>query len=109
MHLITRQGLAATAPKRWRGQYQVLKLPQSGRRMLAIANALDALPVPPSPDDVDRIIGNSSWTAPPACSECGKRGAPFVIEVGQPPDYHSETAYLCGECIAKAAALAGTL
>lgn len=45
------------------------------------------------------IIGNASWIGQ-TCSECEKHRA--VIEVGQPPDYESHTAYLCTTCLAKA-------
>lgn len=56
-----------------------------------------------SAKEVNKIIGNSAWTAL-NCSECEK-SVDWVLEVGEVPEYESSTAYLCKECIRKAANL----
>jgi hypothetical protein len=54
--------------------------------------------------EIEAIIGNKSWTRN-SCSECGK-DFDVVIEIGQPEDYESATAYLCASCLGKALGLA---
>lgn len=97
MILITRQSMANQAAQRWRRQYPA----GSGEPATEIYYKLLALGATPNPDDVDRIIGNRSWTEPGYCSECDM-GAAALVMVGQEPDYESSTAYLCRECLAKA-------
>lgn len=60
---------------------------------------LAALGQEPDPDDVDRIIGNSSWTST-NCDECGSKPE-FVVMVGEEPNYESNTAFICAQCILK--------
>jgi hypothetical protein len=55
-------------------------------------------------DDVKKIIGNSSWAEYNPCDECGAVGVP-TIEMGKELDYESNTAYLCLDCLNKAAEL----
>ena len=104
MKKITKASRAAQASEAWRRQYDPWNSPGQGDR---IYQALLALGKSPAPDDVDRIIGNPSWTEVPPCNECGALDAPFVIEVGETPDYESATVYLCPKCVAAAAELSG--
>lgn len=39
------------------------------------------------------------------CSGCDRKNAPVLVRVGEEPDYESNTAYLCRECVLAAAAL----
>ena len=55
-----------------------------------------------SAEDVNNIIGNSSWTRNLICSEC-EQDTDWVLRVGEEPDYESRTAYLCKSCVEKAA------
>ena len=97
MKVITERTMILGVAARWSEQY---------RHYLAgdkteISKKLSALDLKnATAEDVDGIIGNQSWTLPPACSECG-RSAPIVIEVGQEPDYDSQTVWLCESCINK--------
>lgn len=103
MKLITRQILADEAPARFAGVYS---RPGYARWTEAV-EALLALPKPVSPDEVDRLIGNKSWTAVPKCDECGTENHAVVVEVGEEPDNESRTACLCIGCVQKALALLG--
>ena len=94
MKLITRQSRANDVSIRWKYQYRI--------DIGDIQKRLDALGKEKNPDDVDKIIGNVSWTAIPPCTECGKENPDFVVMVGEEPDYESATAWLCAECIKKA-------
>ena len=55
---------------------------------------------------VSEIIGNSFWVREKACSECGHETW-GIVEIGDPPDYVSETAYLCRDCLRAALRLLG--
>jgi hypothetical protein len=53
-----------------------------------------------SAEDVEKIIGNNSWTTL-HCSACrGKHK--WIITVGEEPDYESRTASLCRPCFDEA-------
>ena len=98
---ITRTTLAAEAAQRWDNQYGT----GAASDKQAISRWLHRLGAAPSPDDVDKAIGNKSWTSVPACDSCCQEGLEAVVEVGQTPDYDSATARLCEDCILAAAAL----
>ena len=93
MEKITRQSLANGVSERWKEQYPKDKD--------GIQKKLDSLGKVKNPDAVDKIIGNTSWTDVPLCTECGESGKDFVIMVGQEPDYESNTTWLCKDCIEK--------
>lgn len=94
MEKITRQELADDAAKRWRSQYPS----GCGDRHEATHEKLMGLPKGTPPDEVDRLIGNGSWTNL-GCDECGADGLEYVVRVGEEQDYESCTADLCGKCI----------
>lgn len=97
MKLLTREMLGKTAAKRWKRQYasaeKDLWLRAANRDSGEIYNLLMATT---DPDEVDRIIGNDSWTHG-LCRECGEYRAPFVT-FGE--DYDADT--VCAGCIASA-------
>lgn len=100
--LVTRATRAASAAKRWRQQY-----PHPAGQHAQIAEALDALDALPggaAADDVDRIIGNISWTRVPSCDGCGHEDLPAVVAVDQ-THRESAPAYLCRDCVVEALAL----
>jgi hypothetical protein len=97
MKLITRQILADEAPERFAKVYS-----KPYTKWNEVIKQLLALPKPVDPDAVDRIIGNKSWTAVPKCHECGTEDHDAVVEVGEEPDYESNTACLCLACAQKA-------
>ena len=90
MKLITPESLALTAAAKWKKQYHSDK-PEIYQALLALGDN-------PTVEQVDRTIGNSTWTTPPDCSECG-RSTEAVVMVGEVPDYESHTAWLCVDCI----------
>ena len=93
MEKITRQSLANRVSDKWKKQYPKDKG--------GIQKKLDSLGSWKNPDEVDKIIGNTSWTDIPKCSECGESDKDFIIMVGEEPDYESNTAWLCKDCIEK--------
>lgn len=101
--LVTRQTLAATAPARWAAVYHT----SARTTKIAITSALMALGPDPAPDDVDRIIGNRTWTDTGACNGCGAEDGSPRVEVGELPDYESATARLCYACACEAVAAFG--
>jgi hypothetical protein len=53
------------------------------------------------PDLIDAAIGNDSWTST-RCDECHSDKFD-VIQLGDEPDYESNTVCLCKDCLHKAA------
>lgn len=102
MRVITRKSKAALTAADWKLQYCT---PDGAWRYGPDKEnkytALVALGPHPDPDHVNAVIGNSSWTDC-RCSECQKYSE-VVVQVGQEPDYESATAWLCLNCLAKAA------
>lgn len=98
MILITRQILADGAPKRFARQYQKSPFP----KWQPVIEKLQSLKAPVNPDEVDSIIGNTSWTRVPRCHECGADNLPAVVQVGETPDYESNHANLCAKCLTAA-------
>lgn len=59
----------------------------------------------PTADDINHIIGNSSWTSI-NCDVCG-RDKQDVVELGQEADYEATPAYVCYDCAKKVVAMFG--
>lgn len=113
--LITRESLAAGAAERWREQYEDYWTSERpalgvGLRGKSVINSRDtyerlvALGATPDPDDVDGVIGNTSWTTSPRCDGCGRIGTGPRVMVGAESDYESPTACLCVDCVKAALA-----
>lgn len=89
--LLTIRSQIRIVAQRWRHQYPHEKLD--------IAAALEALDVETAtPDDVAAIIGNRSWTDL-RCDECGQHERDAVVQLGETPDYESNTASVCAPCL----------
>lgn len=102
MRLITIRSVILTVAARWRAQYPTPE-DRAGRvatkEHRAVGERLDALDLSTvTAKEVDAIIGNDSWTALPACSECERTDLERVLHVGDEPDYESHHACLCEEC-----------
>lgn len=95
MELITRDSRAAGAAEAWANQYP--------REKRDIFKALVALGAKPKPEDVNKVIGNDSWTRV-ACDECGEE-VYAVVQIGQEPGYDSATAEVCLSCLVNAVEL----
>jgi len=100
--LLTRRPLIQSVAARWRQQYY-----RSGAwggytgDARLIYEKLSALNLDSATrQEVDDIIGNSSWTVI-QCGGC-QRDVEVAAEVGELPDWESATVILCAECIALA-------
>lgn len=101
MKLITRQSLVRDVLVRWNDQYKEPNANQAGiRDRLATLLEYDTA----TPDEVDAIIGNFTWTRT-VCDGCGAINR-TVIQLGEEPDYESSTATICVPCLGAAVALA---
>jgi len=89
MKLITREIRASEALKRFNKEYAFM----IGNKK-DILDRLKSLGSNPNPDDVDKAIGNKTWTCVPSCTECGKDYSK-VLEF-EDYDY---IFYLCEKCI----------
>lgn len=101
MIVITKRQRASQALGLYEKQYKPEFIFYDGSVASEKIKDLKALGVSPSPDDVDRVIGNTSWTEC-RCSEC-QETVNSVVLVGEEPDYESSTVYLCLKCAVAAA------
>jgi len=100
MRLITKQDLANIAKDRWKDQYcRNGSWSIYGSDKEVKYNNLVALGDDPSPDDVNKVIGNNSWTNI-TCSGC-KESVDSVVELGE-VGYDTEYVYTCKDCLTKA-------
>ena len=102
MEVITRQTNADVAADNWNKQYKG----RDCEYKELIGKELYNLGVNPDPDEVDRIIGNSSWTRT-ICDECGDRDIPVVL-IGEQIDYESRYTYICLNCLNEAVSMLNT-
>lgn len=103
MKLISRQEKANRVAERWKEQYYQRKIDEWTETRIGDTErtykAIVALGNNPIPDEIDKIIGNGSWTRL-TCDECGE-DKEAVIQMGQEPDYESHTACVCWNCLDK--------
>jgi hypothetical protein len=57
-----------------------------------------------TPEEIEKIVGNTSWTDI-SCDECG-RNVEVAVTVGEEEDYDTRTARVCLDCLNKAVRLA---
>ena len=88
--------LVADVVARWRKQYPEPQSMMLGRDSETIALALEGLPDDAPAVEIDRVIGNRSWTTY-KCDHCGEEQV-VAFQIGQEPDYESATVVLCEEC-----------
>ena len=93
MKVITKRTLIREIAKKWNAQffYGPLEGDTTGDKL----SALDVETA--SVEDIVQIIGTTVWTDL-SCSECGK-SVDLVIQVGEEPDWETQTAYLCEACV----------
>lgn len=96
MEVYTRHSKAASAATRFIKQYPGVRTSKNKAIALNLINLGDT----PSPEAVNAVIGNSSWTDI-SCDECGK-DVYSVIQLGEEPEYESDTASVCLDCLRKA-------
>ena len=108
MHLITVRDRIKAIPVEWRRQYYKPISMSWGTLINRDAGQVYTKLCGLDTDtclkqDIDTIIGNTSWTRI-VCDNCGKDvGA--VIQLGQELDYESSTANICVDCLGQALTL----
>ena len=106
MELVTTESLTTQAVAYWKehhGDDPTFEF-FDGRTAGQITKELDALGPEPKAEDINRIIGNESWTTPHRCDECEAYSS-AVVRLGQEPDMASNTAHICQSCLQKALGL----
>lgn len=87
------------AIRSWVANYGVDGSYAADRRGRAVGRELLALDAEAATGyQVNEIIGNESWAGPLSCSQCRARTYD-IVEIGEPQDYESATAYLCMSCL----------
>ena len=100
MYKLTKQELANKAADSWKNQYCPTGVWNQGINV-AVFQELKALGDTPTPEQVDSVIGNRSWTML-KCYECDTE-VNAVIILGN-AEYEKET-YICKGCLNKAVKL----
>ena len=103
MKIITERDLIRTVADRWAKVYETGYYAKDATKQGILKSLRMLSTTTCSADDVNKIIGNKSWTRM-HCSECAK-STNWVIQVGEEPDYESATANLCRKCFDKAVQL----
>jgi hypothetical protein len=93
---VTRHDLAASALSRWKAQYRRGDPAWAGHVRAALAD----LGKSPDPDEVDRVIGNGSWTDI-TCSNCAESVTEAVLMAGVANDEYGPSSF-CAGCLSKA-------
>ena len=108
MKLITIKSQIKEVVKRFRRQYKdfndnfVLKCSVGDKTVKQIYEELLKLDVNKATAfDIEKIMGNTSWTEPQTCDECNKK-FDIVIQLEEEPDYESSTIIICKSCLEKA-------
>lgn len=112
MKIINERTKIRDIAKRWKNMYyhnnKWSGTSEQAQEKEKIYNQFVALdPETSIPEDVNNMIGNSSWIGPEQCHECNNYVS-NVIQLGQEPDYESSTANICKDCLRKALALITT-
>ncbi|MEG0407421.1 MAG: hypothetical protein RR623_00985 [Bacilli bacterium] len=92
--LLTRQHLVNTVHDRWKNQYYInSSWDYYGEDKVEKYEQLVSLGKVKNPEDVDKIIGNSSWTRL-ICNNCNKDvNAVFIFGTVE------ESCYVCEDCV----------
>ena len=102
MRLITQKELIRNVANNWNRQYSRTDDPD---KIEIYKNLCKLDPISSTIYDVEKIIGNKSWTQL-RCNECECErkddNLDVVVEVGEEPDYDSSTATLCEKCLKNA-------
>ena len=103
MKIISVSELVKNVAKKWKSVYffngrwnhETPSCPKEG-----VYKKLSKLGKNRTKENVDGIIGNSSWTTI-QCHECGS-DVDCLVQLGEMPDYESATANICCDCLKKA-------
>jgi len=109
MHLITQRDIIRQIASKWSAQYAPFqdyspRWRREGEIKLGVFMELTELDKETATkEDVDKIIGNESWTRI-KCDQC-KKEVTAVLQVGEPLSYESATANLCQKCVEQVSAI----
>lgn len=107
MIILNERNQVKQAIKDWCLHYGLTRTYPMDKRGRKVGEELMALnPETATAKDVAEIIGNTLWAGPRCCSECGSETWDCV-QLGEPPDYESATAWICKDCLKKALQLFG--
>ena len=106
MKLLNERCQIRNVARSWRSQYGSGTYGGDKRKRM-VGDELKALDAETATSaDVAEIVGNGSWVRMNTCHECGKETW-HAVQLGQPPDYESSTATICGDCLRAALRLLG--
>lgn len=92
-----------TVAERWRSAWGSETHRRLNPERLALADKLEALGLETATkEQVDSVIGNRGWSMPMTCDECSADDGRPVVQLGNEPDYDSNTAWICSACLQQA-------
>lgn len=106
MKIITERDIIRSVADRWADTYETGYYANDPEKQGILKSLRMLSTTTCSVDDVNKIIGNKSWTRM-RCNEC-TQFTNWVIQLGEEPDYESATASLCRPCFDKAVQLVTT-
>ena len=96
--IIRKADVVAGVPERWRKNYIGWHDSTGSKSKITAALAvLRSHNATFTAEQVDKIIGNSSWTRN-ECDECGK-DYETLVHIGDEPDYEARWVVICRECL----------
>jgi len=101
MKLITIRSQILSVVNLWREAYPKGYTDSSGDKHGIYASLCELDLNTASAEDLENIIGNTSWAEPQICDECGERHEE-TVQLGEDPDYESTTVLVCKKCLKKA-------
>jgi transcription elongation factor Elf1 len=102
--IIRKSDIVREAPARWEQQYSHGNYGADKHEKTAL---LRSLPEGFTAEQVNEVIGNSSWTSN-KCDECGQDHN-FLVRIGEEPDYDARWVDVCLECIGNAVKALGSV
>lgn len=105
MHLLNERNQVRKIADIWLAQYGLYGSYSADNRKRNVGQELLALDKETATAEVvAEIIGNALCVCQQECGECGTKSW-NIVEIGEPPDYESATAYLCVDCLRAAVKL----
>lgn len=106
MELMNERNQVRTVADRWRAHYGGGTYFSDSRGRMVGKELAEMNKETATEAQVAEIIGNGSWVRENVCHECGVTTWD-AVEIGEPHDFESRTATICGACLRAALKLLG--
>ena len=106
MKLVTIKSQILGVLDTWRNSSLTIKRSEWGKEILKKLEAINLEEA--TEEDIAKIVGYQlpAYIRPQICNECGAT-SDILVEIGEPLDYESFSAFICENCLQKALELIG--